>query len=144
MAANRILNRRLPAWRDPEFPDLTDETATVGGTFRGMDAYNQLQRERGLPPIDIGWLMRGKKDIRGNPTPPSTPPVSLTLSFWDKKQKKTRSVTIAGDEVIGRYLWNKLHPLFRRQVPSVLLPPAILSSLAAGPAPAGPAGGRSQ
>lgn len=113
---NRI-TRRPPAWRDPQFPDVERSECSPGfggDGYRRLSAMNELQESRGLPPF------LGLPPFDGRPT--------MVLSWWDKRQKRDRSVTIFADIVMTPDQWNCLHPMARRLVPHRLLPPAILDS----------------
>lgn len=103
---------RLPKWRDPEFPD--DTSPSWQGRYVIND-LQMLQKQRGLPPL-------------ANPYAPGRGHPTMRLSWWDKKQKKVRGVTICADVVMAPCQWNRLHPEARRLVPHRLLPPAILCS----------------
>lgn len=114
------VKRKPPKWRDPQFPDLSLDH-TVSFQF-----WNQMQEARGLPDINFN----GMQPFKGRP--------KLRLSFWDKKQKRERSVEIWADVVMSPANWNDLHPMFRRLVPHRLLPPAILGMNLLAPNPTPP------
>lgn len=106
------IKRAPPSWRDPEFPDIP-QTGLGGGLVWLVSSMRELQEQRGLPPIT-----QPLRPWEGRPT--------MRLAWWDKKQKKTRSVEIWGDIVMTPRQWNCLHPAARRLVPHRLLPPAVL------------------
>lgn len=108
------VRRPPPAWRDPEFPDV--HTGSHGSGYRFLSFMNELQEQRGLPPVDTSVM----RPWAGRPT--------MRLAWWDKKQKRVRGVEIWADIVMTPYQWNHLHPVARRQVPHRLLPLAILGS----------------
>lgn len=120
MRTARTWGRRPPVWRDPEFPDI--DPASHGTGYRKMTVMNELQEERGLPPI--ANLMRAQE---GRP--------ELLLSWWDRKQKKPRGVRICADVVMTPAQWNLLHPAARRRVPRRLLPLGVLGSRLLAPTP---------
>jgi hypothetical protein len=85
----------------------------------------ELQSKRGLPPIT-----NMMNPYMGRPF--------MRLSWWDKKQNKTRGVDIWSDVVMTPHQWNSLHPEARRLVPHRLLPRAILCSRLLAPTPKRP------
>ena len=103
--------RLPPKWRDPEFPDI-DLRREPSGAWVMLSHFNRLQEQRGLPPI-------------GGGTPSPDRPL-MTLSWWDRKQRRQREIVICADIVMRPALWNRLHPAARRLVPRHLLPQAIL------------------
>jgi len=115
------INRKPPAWRDPEYPDV--ELGGPWGSVYSLWAVNDLQQQRGLPEIEN--LMR---PYHGRP--------SMRLSWWDKKQKKVRGVDIWADIVMSPRQWNHLHPEARRLVPHRLLPQEALGIHLLEPTPA--------
>lgn len=116
----RHINRKPPAWRDPEFPDIDPARGPSWGW-----PLNFIQAQRGLPSIKN--LI---KPYEGRPT--------LRLAWWDKKQKRVRGVEIWGDIVMTPCHWNYLHPEARRLVPHRLLPQEVLGSCLIEPTPARP------
>ena len=102
--------RLPPKWRDPEFPDI-DLRREPSGAWVMLSHFNRLQEQRGLPALDACSMEERPR---------------LTLSWWDKKQKRQREIVICADIVMRPALWNRLHPAARRLVPRHLLPQAIL------------------
>ena len=86
-------------------------TTNPSGAWVTLSHMNRLQEQRGLPTL-------------GGGTPTDRP--TLTLSWWDERQKRRREIEIMGDVVMSPALWNRLHPEARRLVPRRLLPQAIL------------------
>ena len=118
-------SRLPPKWRDPEFPDI-DLSREPSGAWVTLSHMNRLQEQRGLPTL-------------GGDTPTDRP--TLTLSWWDEKQKRRREIEIMGDVVMSPALWNRLHPEARRLVPRRLLPQAILDIQPSAHTPSARAGG---
>lgn len=120
MLKTTAFSRPPPRSRDPALADIDpeiDPRVSAGNIWSKFDAIEELQTERGLPPLDTshpGTMFKGRPMLR--------------LTFWDKKQKRIRGIDIWADIVMYPGQWNRLHPEFRVQVPHRLLPPGVLCS----------------